>query len=100
MGQEIKILDLKENPGILLLKLGPAKIQTSTHDFIHYYNLTPIAQEIDAIQNQFEAVAIAINPVVLIGPTFKTSSRGSNTNLKQFTENSNQYIHYIEEKEH
>ncbi|KAG5870841.1 hypothetical protein JTB14_029547 [Gonioctena quinquepunctata] len=61
MGQKIKILDLKENPGILLLKLGPAKIQTITHDSIHYYNLTPIAQEIDAIQNKYEAVAIAIN---------------------------------------
>ncbi|KAG5873625.1 hypothetical protein JTB14_003055 [Gonioctena quinquepunctata] len=61
MGQEIKILDLKVNPGILPLKLGPAKIQTSTHDFIHYHNLTPIAQEIDAIQNQYEAVAIAKN---------------------------------------
>ncbi|KAG5870853.1 hypothetical protein JTB14_031934 [Gonioctena quinquepunctata] len=61
MGQEIKILDLKENPGILPIKLGPAKIQTSAHHFIHYYNLTPIAQEIDAIQNQYEAVAIAIN---------------------------------------
>ncbi|KAG5869271.1 hypothetical protein JTB14_000317 [Gonioctena quinquepunctata] len=61
MGQEIEILDLKENPGILPLKLGPAKIQTSTHDFIHYYNLTPLAQGIDAIQNQYEPVAIAIN---------------------------------------
>ncbi|KAG5878183.1 hypothetical protein JTB14_028199 [Gonioctena quinquepunctata] len=39
-GTRDKILDLKENPGILPLKLGPAKIQTST--FIHYYNLTPI----------------------------------------------------------
>ncbi|KAG5870699.1 hypothetical protein JTB14_000196 [Gonioctena quinquepunctata] len=54
-GTRDKILDLKENPGILPLKLGPAKIRTSTHDFIHYYNLTPIAQEIDAIQNQYEA---------------------------------------------
>ncbi|KAG5874011.1 hypothetical protein JTB14_025793 [Gonioctena quinquepunctata] len=57
----MKIPDPKENPGILPLQLGPTKIQTGTHDFIHDYNLILIAQEIDAIQNQYGAVAIAIH---------------------------------------
>ncbi|KAG5866062.1 hypothetical protein JTB14_025258 [Gonioctena quinquepunctata] len=102
MGQEIKIPDLKENSGILLLKLGAAQIRTNTHDFIHYYNLTPITQEIDAIQNQYKAVAMAINNGLSrpYWTNLLNFIQGSNTNLKQFIENSNQYIHHIEEKEH
>ncbi|XP_074030352.1 uncharacterized protein [Leptinotarsa decemlineata] len=59
-GQEIEIQNLKTNPGLLLLKMGQAKIKTSTHDFIHYYDLQPIHEEIFAIESQYDAVSTAI----------------------------------------
>ncbi|XP_074034382.1 uncharacterized protein [Leptinotarsa decemlineata] len=59
-GQEIEIQNLKTNPGLLPLKMGQAKIKTSTHDFIHYYDLQPIHEEIFAIESQYDAVSTAI----------------------------------------
>ena len=58
--QEVLIQDLRDNPGILPVKLGQAKIQTSTHDFIHFLDLQPIAQEIILLESQYEDVTKAI----------------------------------------
>lgn len=59
--QDVRITNLETNPGILPLKLGQARIQTSLHDFVHYYDLKPIAQEIETISLQYDSITKALN---------------------------------------
>ncbi|CAH1103035.1 unnamed protein product [Psylliodes chrysocephalus] len=60
MGQKVQITNLQNNPGILPVYQGQAKIQTSRHDFIHYYPLQPIADEIASIEQEYMVVTRAI----------------------------------------
>lgn len=50
--QKISIRNLENNPGIIPLKLGTAKITKYTHTLIHYYDLNPIITEISRLQTQ------------------------------------------------
>ncbi|XP_044745345.1 uncharacterized protein LOC123307193 [Coccinella septempunctata] len=54
--QEIEIMNLRENPGILPIYLGQATIKAKFHDFIHYYDIKPILEELNYLQNQYLAV--------------------------------------------
>lgn len=47
--------NLKDNPEIL-----PTHFQASSHDFIHYYNLTSIGKESNSIIKEYENVTAAI----------------------------------------
>lgn len=59
--QDIRITNLETNPGILPLKLGQARIRTSLHDFVHYYDLKPLSQEIETISQQYDSITKTIN---------------------------------------
>ncbi|KAL1463854.1 hypothetical protein WDU94_015554 [Cyamophila willieti] len=45
------IINITENPGVLPINLGPARLQRSTHTFLHYYDLEPIYQEIEELDS-------------------------------------------------
>lgn len=49
--QKIEIKSLTDNPGILPLRLGPARIQMTHHTFIHNYALTPFSEHVIKIEN-------------------------------------------------
>lgn len=44
--RRIEIKDMQNNPGILPLKLGPARIQYTQHTFIHNYPFPPLRDQI------------------------------------------------------
>lgn len=50
--EKIILTDLSTNPGILPSKLGTAKIQEYTRTLIHYYDLTPIINELNRLNEQ------------------------------------------------
>ncbi|KAJ8977561.1 hypothetical protein NQ317_019136, partial [Molorchus minor] len=54
-------LVLENNPGLLPLKIGQAKVQDYTHTFIHYYDLNPVIVEINKLYTQSDNLLIQIN---------------------------------------
>lgn len=48
--QEIKITSLETNPGILPFHLGNARIRQFSHEFIHYFDILPILEQIKNIK--------------------------------------------------
>lgn len=52
---------MTNNPGVLLINLGQAKLQKSTHTTVHYYNLEPIFQEFDDLDKQFNTLRSVIS---------------------------------------
>ncbi|KAJ8977117.1 hypothetical protein NQ317_005245 [Molorchus minor] len=62
---EIPIVDTpvnhENNPGLLPLKIGQAKVQDYTHTFIHYYDLNPVIVEINKLYTQSDNLLIQIN---------------------------------------
>lgn len=58
--QEVQITNLNKNPGILPYKLGPARIKTKTHTFIHYYDLEPIRNEINILKEEYKNITETI----------------------------------------
>lgn len=49
---KITLQNLENNPGLIPLKLGTAKIQEQSHTLIHYYDLNPIIAEINKLGEQ------------------------------------------------
>ena len=49
MQDQITIRKLDDNPGIIPIKLGNAKIKEFTHSLIHYFDLNPIIIEINKL---------------------------------------------------
>lgn len=47
--------------GILPIKLGPAKLEKTTHTFVHYYNLEPLFQQYDNLNEQYNNLQIIIS---------------------------------------
>lgn len=45
--------DLTDNPGILPIKLGDSKLQTTSHSFIHFLNISPLIKGYGNIIKQF-----------------------------------------------
>lgn len=57
LGQEkITLRNLENNPGMIPLKLGTAKVEEYTHRLIHFYDLNPIIVEINKLQLQTRAL--------------------------------------------
>lgn len=57
LGQEkITLRNLENNPGMIPLKLGTAKVEEYTHTLIHFYDLNPIIVEINKLQLQTGAL--------------------------------------------
>lgn len=52
--------NLNNNPGILPYLLGTAKVKSSIHTFLHYYDLLPIRNEIQILKLAFKNVTEAI----------------------------------------
>ncbi|KAJ8979906.1 hypothetical protein NQ317_004900 [Molorchus minor] len=59
--EKILIKNLENNPGLLPLKIGQAKVQDYTHTFIHYYDLNPVIVEINKLYTQSDNLLIQIN---------------------------------------
>lgn len=47
--EQIDIRKLDDNPGIIPVKLGTAKIESYAYTLIHYYDLNPIIVEINKL---------------------------------------------------
>lgn len=58
--QELTIDSLDTNPGLLPIHLGQAKLKDSTHEFIHYFDLQPIKNQINTIIDQYNAIEVSI----------------------------------------
>jgi len=48
--------DISNNPGILPIKLGNAKLQTSSHNFLHFFNVEPLFNEIKELTKHYEEI--------------------------------------------
>ncbi|XP_074042059.1 uncharacterized protein [Leptinotarsa decemlineata] len=63
----ITLKNLENNPGMIPLKLGNAKIQQYSHTLIHYNDLNPFKTEIQKLNDQFgqtlEALSINKNNI-------------------------------------
>lgn len=51
--QEIKITDLQDNPGILPIHLGNARVRSKFHDFIHFFDLLPINDVLKSLRHLY-----------------------------------------------
>lgn len=51
--QEIKISELQDNPGILPIYLGNARVRSKFHDFVHFYELSPINDELKHLRHLY-----------------------------------------------
>ena len=51
------LTDIIENAGVLLIKLGPAKLRRSYHTFIHYYDTSIINRELRLIQDSLGSIS-------------------------------------------
>lgn len=58
--QKIEIKSLKNNPGILPLKLGSTRIQLTYHTFIHNYDLSPFRGHIAEIDKLLQDISTKI----------------------------------------
>lgn len=54
--KNVKISDLRNNPGILPFKLGPAKVKIATHTFLHFVDIKPIENQITNLTLQYETI--------------------------------------------
>lgn len=52
---------MTSNPGVLPIELGEARLQRDTHTIVHYYNITPILEELKDLQGQHYRLKEAIN---------------------------------------
>lgn len=59
--QEVIMTNLNSNPGILPYKVGLAKVRSKSHSFLHYFDLEPIKNEIQYIQQIKKNLTTAIN---------------------------------------
>lgn len=50
--EKIAIKKLDNNPGIIPLKLGSARVEKYSHELIHFYDLNPIIEEINKLKNE------------------------------------------------
>lgn len=50
---QITVKSLQNNPGLLPVKLGTAKIQEYSHRLIHYYDLNPLIAEISKLNDKY-----------------------------------------------
>lgn len=58
--QELQIDALDTNPGLLPIHLGQAKLKDATHEFIHYFNLQPVNNQINTIIDHYNEIEVAI----------------------------------------
>lgn len=56
----MEIINLDKNPGILPFNLGNARVKIASHTFLHYFDLVPIANQIDTLKQQYNDVTQAI----------------------------------------
>lgn len=54
---DIETINLKTNPGLLPFKLGNAKLKYSSHTFVHYFDITPINNELKVLAKQFDKIS-------------------------------------------
>lgn len=50
------IRNITENLGILPINLGPAKLEKTTHTFIHYYNLKALLNQYSSLNTQYSTL--------------------------------------------
>lgn len=53
--------DITHNPGLLPVNLGAAKLQQSSHTFIHYYDVSPLDAEFQDLNDQHKELARVVS---------------------------------------
>lgn len=60
-GTSVEYKELKDNPGVLPLKLGDAKVVKTTHIMLHYCDLTLIANEMNSLYTRSVNITDTVN---------------------------------------
>lgn len=53
--------DITFNPGLLPIQLGPARLQKTQHTLVHFYDLLPIKNQIDRLNNNYKILSANIH---------------------------------------
>lgn len=84
--------NITNNPGILPIKLGNAKFQTSTHTFIHYFELSELISEYNIISNHIKSFKNTTDSNNLYSRELSNYYKIINYNLELINEKLNPFI--------
>lgn len=56
--QAVEVRNLRHNPGLLPIQLGPAKIQKYYHKIIHYYDINLVINSVDKLGRDSTVIII------------------------------------------